>query len=103
VLTARISESHRIGNEYSLSDILEENPDPKYFLSEGAYQHMLKRAKVNKEKNRGFDNPIYQRLTHTMTKLEAVGVLISTSEESMPNPQMDLFAQPIGDEPTSET
>lgn len=32
-LTARISESHRIGKECSLSDILEKNPDPKYFLS----------------------------------------------------------------------
>jgi len=32
-LTARISESHRIGKDCSLSDILEDNPDPKYFLS----------------------------------------------------------------------
>ena len=103
VLTARISESHRIGNECSLSDILEDTPDPKYFLSDGAYQHMLHRAKVNKEKNRGFDNPIYQRSTHTMTKLEAVGVLTSMNQESMSSPQMDLFGQPIGDETTSET
>jgi hypothetical protein len=103
VLTARISESHRIGNEYSLSDILEEHPDPKYFLSENAYLHMLNRAKVNKEKNRGFDNPIYQRLTHTMTKLEAVDAHTSTKVESTSNPQMDLFEQLIGDEPTSET
>ena len=33
-LTAKISESPRIGKECSLSDILEENPDQKYFLSE---------------------------------------------------------------------
>ena len=33
-LTARISESPRIGKECSLSDILEEQVDPKYFLSE---------------------------------------------------------------------
>jgi len=39
-LTARISESHRIGKECSLSDILEDNPDQKYFLSEQAIQRM---------------------------------------------------------------
>ena len=33
-LTANTSASHRIGKECSLSDILEEHPDPKYFLSE---------------------------------------------------------------------
>ena len=33
-LTARISESRRTGNECSLSDILEEEVDDKYFLSE---------------------------------------------------------------------
>jgi hypothetical protein len=33
-LTARISESHKTGKECSLSDILEEQVDQKYFLSE---------------------------------------------------------------------
>ena len=33
LLTARIMVSHKTGNECSLSDILETNPDPKYFLS----------------------------------------------------------------------
>lgn len=33
-LTAAITESHRAGNASSLSDILEEHPDPKYFLSD---------------------------------------------------------------------
>jgi hypothetical protein len=33
-LTAKISESHRTGKECSLSDILEEQVDQKYFLSE---------------------------------------------------------------------
>ena len=33
-LTARITESHKTENGLSLSDILEEHPDPKYFLSE---------------------------------------------------------------------
>lgn len=43
LLTAKISESRRIGRGYSLSDILEENPDPKYFLSDDALQRMFKR------------------------------------------------------------
>ena len=33
-LTAKTSESRRPGSERSLSQILEDNPDPKYFLSE---------------------------------------------------------------------
>ena len=33
-LTAKISESRRTGSECLLSDILEDNPDSKYFLSE---------------------------------------------------------------------
>ena len=33
LVTARILEFHKTENECSLSDILEENPDPKYFLS----------------------------------------------------------------------
>ena len=33
-LTARISPSRRTGNEFSLSQILEKNPGPKYYLSE---------------------------------------------------------------------
>ena len=44
-LTARISESHRIGKECSLSDILEEHPDQKYFLSEEA----VKKIKIQAE------------------------------------------------------
>lgn len=43
LLTAKISESHKIGSGYLLSDILEENPDPKYFLSDDALQRMFKR------------------------------------------------------------
>jgi hypothetical protein len=33
-LTAYISASHKTGSAYTLSDILEERPDPKYFLSD---------------------------------------------------------------------
>ena len=39
-LTAKISVSPRIGNECSLSDILEEQVDQKYFLSEQAIKRM---------------------------------------------------------------
>jgi hypothetical protein len=78
VLTARISESRRIGNEYSLSEVLEDNPDPKYFLSESALQRML--DKTNDK------------------------TLISVQKEKDINPnQKDLFEQLTGDETTSET
>src|SRR3990167_4048804 len=45
-LTQRISESPRIGKECSLSDILEENPDPKYFLSEKLIQGFINKKKI---------------------------------------------------------
>ena len=51
LLTAKISESRKIENGYSLSDILEDNPDPKYFLSDSAFQKMFsKKKKERKEK-----------------------------------------------------
>jgi len=40
-LTARITESHKTGSECSLSDILEEQVDQKYFLSEKAQIKIL--------------------------------------------------------------
>lgn len=43
-LTARTPESHKIGNGCSLSDILETNPDQKYFLSEKAMDWYLKKG-----------------------------------------------------------
>src|SRR5574343_1182902 len=43
-LTAKISESPRIGKECSLSDILEEQVDQKYFLSEKAVETILKHS-----------------------------------------------------------
>jgi len=42
-LTAKITESPRIGRECSLSDILEEQPDPKYFLSELAMKNIFEK------------------------------------------------------------
>ena len=51
LLTAKISESRKIENGYSLSDILEDNPDHKYFLSDSAFQKMFsKKKKERKEK-----------------------------------------------------
>jgi hypothetical protein len=97
VLTARISESHRIGNEFLLSEILEDTPDPKYFLSDGALQRMQNRAKHHKEKGNGFGQVIYQRSTHTITKVE-----VQEQSLTKDSPQMDMFGQPTGDETTSE-
>ena len=51
LLTAKISESRNIESGYSLSDILESNPDPKYFLSDSAFQRMFqKKKKAPKDK-----------------------------------------------------
>jgi len=49
-LTARISESPKTGKGCSLSDILEENPDQKYFLSEKTIKKManFNQRKINK-------------------------------------------------------
>ena len=40
-LTAKITESPRTGKECSLSDILEERPDPKYFLSDKMVKRLM--------------------------------------------------------------
>ena len=62
VLTAKILESHRVGNESSLSAILETDPDPKYFLSEDAIQRMVFKTERNKLLNRGFKPQIIKGL-----------------------------------------
>ena len=49
-LTAKITESPRTGSECSLSDILEEQPDPKYFLSPQATQKILNNS-INEKAN----------------------------------------------------
>src|SRR3990167_2414443 len=53
-LTARISESPRIGKECSLSDILEEQIDQKYFLSEKVVNNLMKYNQRQIENKRGF-------------------------------------------------
>jgi hypothetical protein len=62
VLTAKILASHRVGNESSLSAILETDPDPKYFLSEDAIQRMVFKTERNKILNRGFKPQIIKGL-----------------------------------------
>ena len=47
-LTANISESHRIGKECSLSDILEEEVPDRYFLSKKFTKTVLKELKDNR-------------------------------------------------------
>ena len=59
-LTARISASHNTENEYSLSEILEENPDQKYFLSDEQVTEIMRRTKQNKKEGRGFSPTFLQ-------------------------------------------
>jgi hypothetical protein len=57
VLTAKISESRKIGNGYSLSEILEDTPDQKYFLSDSALQKMLIKQETKKEVEQTTETP----------------------------------------------
>ena len=59
-LTARISASRNTENGYSLSEILEENPDPKYFLSDEQVTEIMRRTKQNKKEGRGFSPTFLQ-------------------------------------------
>ena len=69
-LTAKISESRKTGSGCSLSDILEENPDPKYFLSEKQVKRMMDRTKENEKNGRGFAPTFVLPSTSTTTKAE---------------------------------
>jgi hypothetical protein len=109
VLTARISESHRIGNEFLLSEVLEDAPDPKYFLSESAMQKIAFKTERNKLKNRGFAAKVvslsersvtdFTRETLTTSTLTAeyesrLDDLRATHQEvETHSNQMDLFGQ----------
>src|SRR3990167_8875329 len=66
-LTQRISESPRIGKECSLSDVLEDSVDEKYFLSEETTKKIFQRTKYER-----YTNPSL-RLTGspTLSELEA--------------------------------
>jgi len=81
VLTARISESHRIGNESLLSQVLEDTPDPKYFLSEDVMQKIAFNTEVNKIKNRGFGAKVVSLSEHSVTDFTRETLTISTLQE----------------------
>jgi hypothetical protein len=110
VLTARISESHRIGNESLLSQVLEDTPDPKYFLSEDVMQKIAFNTEVNKIKNRGFGAKVVSLSEHSVTDFTRETLTTSTlldkyedklnnlrtlqqEEKTAPPNQMDLFGQ----------
>ena len=110
VLTARISESHRIGNEYLLSEVLEDNPDPKYFLSDEAMQKIVFKTEKNRVLNRGFGAKVVSPSEHSVTDFtrETLTTFTLTQElenrldklklEQVEKPetnqnQMDLFGQ----------
>jgi len=59
-LTARITESHKTGKGCSLSDILEENPDQKYFLSEKMVKVMERIVERAQETGSGWRQPLIQ-------------------------------------------
>lgn len=110
VLTARISESHRIGNEFLLSEVLEDTPDPKYFLSDEAMQKIVFKTEKNRVLNRGFGAKVVSPSEHSVTDFtrETLTTFTLTQElenrldklkseqvekpELNPN-QLDLFGQ----------
>ena len=110
VLTARISESHRIGNEFLLSEVLEDTPDPKYFLSDEAMQKIIFKTEKNKVLNRGFGAKVVSPSEHSVTDFtretlttftltdDQQGRLDKLKSEQVEKPemnpnQMDLFGQ----------
>jgi len=50
-ITAKITESHRIGSECTLSDILEEKVDLKYFLSDETMKKIFDLEEIEKSKS----------------------------------------------------
>jgi hypothetical protein len=59
-LTAKTSVSRNTENGYSLSQILEDNPDQKYFLSDKQVEAMMARTRANEKVGRGF-SPTFLR------------------------------------------
>lgn len=57
-LTARISAYHRTGKGCSLSDILEETPRKKYFLSEKSMKSLLEHSERHQKLGHGFKHSI---------------------------------------------
>ena len=59
-LTAKTSASHSTESGYSLSQILEVTPDPKYSLSEKQVAEIMRRTSANKKEGRGFSPTFLQ-------------------------------------------
>ncbi len=59
-LTAKTSVSHSTESGYSLSQILEVTPDPKYSLSEKQVAEIMRRTSANKKEGRGFSPTFLQ-------------------------------------------
>ena len=78
VLTAKISESRKIGSECLLSDILEDTPDQKYFLSEEVMQKIAFNTEVNKIKSRGFGAKVVSLSEHSVTDFTRETLTTST-------------------------
>ena len=68
-LTAKISESRSTENGCSLSDILETDPDPKYFLSEAQLAEIMRRTEQNQQEGRGFSPTFLRPSTPTPTRV----------------------------------
>jgi hypothetical protein len=85
VLTARISESHRIGSESLLSEILEDTPDPKYFLSEDVMQKIAFNTEMNRIKNRGFGAKVVSLSEHSVTDFTRETLTTSTLQDKYEN------------------
>jgi hypothetical protein len=85
VLTARILESHRIGNESLLSQVLEDTPDPKYFLSEDVMQKIAFNTEMNRIKNRGFGAKVVSLSEHSVTDFTRETLTTSTLQDKYEN------------------
>ena len=82
-LTARIS-YHKTGRESSLSDILETNPHPKYFLSQKSIKSTMAHAERHKKKGNGFGVNIV-----TVFVQDKAEVQNNMSIQSMPTTQRE--------------
>jgi hypothetical protein len=61
---------HKTGIESSLSDILEDQVQEKYYLSETSVKSMIEHAKRHKEKGNGFGVNILEQSMPTIIKEE---------------------------------
>lgn len=101
-LTAKILESPKIGKECSLSDILEKNPDQKYFLSERTIKKILNQTKqkndfkcalITRNKYRGNYIKQLNKPTHSNYRVyaeEGISPTLNTMQGGMRQPFIAL-------------